>query len=142
MSVCIASCVLRSSRASFFSISRFRSQFGRFGAILNKSCAACQTRWPHIRAEVLTKSCALRCWSSSIMVSAMPSTFFSTVSSMCSSSSRVCFFNVRLCGSNVLCLMTDSAFSLATVVVSVVDTKTRLRTFPLRLHLLSSSGGR
>ena len=63
---------------------------------------------------VLTKSCALRCWSSSIMASAMPSTFFSTVSSMCSSSSRVCFFNVRLCGSNVLCLITDSATSLTT----------------------------
>ena len=35
--VCIDSCVLRSSLDSFLSSSRFRSQFGRFGAMLNRS---------------------------------------------------------------------------------------------------------
>jgi hypothetical protein len=52
MRVCIASCVRRSSLASFLSISRLRSQFARFGAILSKSC------WPissppsgHVLAE-------------------------------------------------------------------------------------------
>ena len=39
MRVCIDSCVFRSSLASFLSNSRFRSQFGRFGAMLNRSCA-------------------------------------------------------------------------------------------------------
>ena len=38
MSVCIASCVFLSNFASFLSRSRFRSQFGRFGAMLCKSC--------------------------------------------------------------------------------------------------------
>lgn len=37
ISVCIDSCVLLSSFASFFSISRLRSQLGLFGAILNTS---------------------------------------------------------------------------------------------------------
>jgi hypothetical protein len=40
MRVCIASCVRRSSLASFLSISRLRSQFARFGAILSKSCGS------------------------------------------------------------------------------------------------------
>jgi hypothetical protein len=38
MRVCIASCVFLSNLASFFSISRFKSQLGRFGAMLNTSC--------------------------------------------------------------------------------------------------------
>jgi hypothetical protein len=37
MRVWIASCVLRSSFAVFFSISRFKSQFARFGAMFNRS---------------------------------------------------------------------------------------------------------
>ena len=36
--MCIACWVCRSSLASFFSMSRFKSQFGLFGAMLNKSC--------------------------------------------------------------------------------------------------------
>lgn len=38
ISVWIASCVFLSSLASFFSVSLLRSQFGRFGAMLNTSC--------------------------------------------------------------------------------------------------------
>ena len=38
--MCIDSCVFRSSLLSFLSSSRFKSQFGRFGAMLNKSWIA------------------------------------------------------------------------------------------------------
>lgn len=45
MRVCIASWVFLSSLASFFSISRFKSQFGRLGAML-------KTSWGHGSVDV------------------------------------------------------------------------------------------
>ena len=44
MRVCIDSWVLRSSLASFLSSSRFRSQFGRFGAMLKRSYVGVRMR--------------------------------------------------------------------------------------------------
>jgi hypothetical protein len=55
MRVCIASCVRRSSLASFLSISRLKSQFARFGAILSRSCASISPPMPsHVPAEQST----------------------------------------------------------------------------------------
>ena len=110
--VCIASCVRRSSFASFLSISRFRSQFGRFGAMLNTSCVLSligyfETYCPR-RVEERTSSCARRFSSSAIICAASPLTWFSTVSSI-TMSSFARFLIVRDSGSKLRLFMRGSA---------------------------------
>ena len=106
-----ASCVRLSSLAIFFSISRFKSQFGRFGAILNTSYWLINDVNPKKVKKVVnrTSSCARSFSSSARICSASPFTWTSTVSCI-TTSSLVCFRSVRESGSKFLFFMRGSAF--------------------------------
>lgn len=95
----MASCVFLSSFAIFLSISRFKSQFIRFGAMFVKSFVeVSQVLVGGLRR--LTSSCARVSSSCATIAAAKPDTFLSIVSST-SSFSAALFRSVRDAGSKL-----------------------------------------